>query len=74
MITILLVYQSATWPINLLTYELRCMYAIMTIANDAVSGTLGLVEFASVWPMVLKNVGFRWRETRLNYCVKHRPI
>jgi hypothetical protein len=22
------------------------MYAIMTIANDAVSGTLGLVEFA----------------------------
>ncbi len=45
MITILLVYQSATWPINLLTYELRCMYAIM-IANDAVSGTVGLVEFA----------------------------
>jgi hypothetical protein len=46
MITILVVYQSATWPINLLTYELRCMYAIMTIANDAVSGTLGLVDFA----------------------------
>ena len=24
--------------------------------------------------MVLKNVGFRSRETRLNYCVKHGPI
>jgi hypothetical protein len=24
--------------------------------------------------MVFKNVSLRWRETRLNHCVKHRPI